>query len=80
MAIPDGYVQDEQCWRREGGQGIREGEWVKWGMGVECEERRDGWRLRVGDPLADSPAGPPEADWCPPEADTTQVRPEADEG
>jgi hypothetical protein len=49
-------------------------------MGVEGEERWEGGRLWAGDPLAESPAGPPEADWCPAETDTMQVRPVADEG
>ncbi len=42
--------------------------------------RGDVLSKRAGDPLAEPPAGPPEADWCPPESDTMQVRPGADEG
>ena len=40
----------------------------------------EGRRLRAGDPLADSPAVPPEADWCPAESDTMQVDPEVRRG
>ncbi len=40
------------------------------------EKRGEDVLLRGGVPLA----GPPEADWCPPESDTRQVRPGADEG
>ena len=36
--------------------------------------------MRAGDSSAGPPAGPPEADWCPPESDTMQVRLGADEG
>ncbi len=44
------------------------------------EKRGEGVLLRVGDSFAEPPVDPPEADWCPPESNTTQVRPEADEG
>jgi hypothetical protein len=49
-----------------------------WLGGEKRGERGDGGRLRG--PPAEPPADPPEADWCSPESDTTQVRPEADEG
>ena len=56
----------------DGGGGGR----VTGGRVVVWEERWDDGRLRAGVP----PVDPPEADWCPAESDTIQVRPGADKG
>ena len=54
---------------------VREGEGSCWLRGEDEVLRGDGRSKRAGVGLAEPPADPPEADWCPPESDTTQVRP-----
>ena len=70
------YLQDVQCRLRERGERVRS---EKKKVTSKPRWRGESERLRAVGTPADSAAGLPKADWCPTEAETTQVWPDVNE-